>query len=321
VPTRRGVLAPIALVAALALGGSAGTYVVRPGDTLSSIAAHFGVSVKALADANHITNSDRVYAGRSLKVPGGVVVAEAAAPARHAVAEQEVDRLVDAATASDDHHRGVRLALDLLEPGGAEQCDDLVGFAESEHAWSAGQPAERGQLDVSAHHIADQRQPLVGLETLPTDERGTTAGPQRASDVGEGLHRVVEEHKPELADEEVERAGREGVRLCVRDHELHVVNRSCPRPATGQLHQRLRQVDADDSLGLCRDRERRRARSAANVEHDPLRVTPRSFQQPLGERFQLALVTVGVVDEVQGLRAVPRLRLSFVRWHEAPCRR
>ncbi|MEN3272092.1 MAG: hypothetical protein V7636_853 [Actinomycetota bacterium] len=84
-PTRRGVLAPIALVAALALGGSAGTYVVRPGDTLSSIAAKFGVSVKSLAEANHITNSDKVYAGRSLTVPGGVVKAEAAAPAVPAV--------------------------------------------------------------------------------------------------------------------------------------------------------------------------------------------------------------------------------------------
>jgi soluble lytic murein transglycosylase-like protein len=85
VPTRRGVLAPIALVAALALGGSAGTYVVRPGDTLSSIAAKLGVSTKALADANHISDPNRVYAGRSLTVPGGTVSAAAAAPAVPAV--------------------------------------------------------------------------------------------------------------------------------------------------------------------------------------------------------------------------------------------
>jgi soluble lytic murein transglycosylase-like protein len=84
VPTR-GVLAPIALVATLALGGSAGTYVVRPGDTLSSIAARFGVSTKVLAYTNHISDPNRVYAGRSLTVPGGKVSAAAAAPAVPAV--------------------------------------------------------------------------------------------------------------------------------------------------------------------------------------------------------------------------------------------
>ena len=84
-PTRRGVLAPIALVAALAFGGSAGTYVVRPGDTLSSIASRFGVSVRTLAATNHITNSNRVYAGRKLTVPDTKVTAAAAAPAVPAV--------------------------------------------------------------------------------------------------------------------------------------------------------------------------------------------------------------------------------------------
>jgi soluble lytic murein transglycosylase-like protein len=69
-PVLRRVVAPVVVVATLALGGSAGTYVVHPGDTLSAIAGRLGVSVGALADANGITDPNRVYVGQSLKVPG-----------------------------------------------------------------------------------------------------------------------------------------------------------------------------------------------------------------------------------------------------------
>ena len=62
-------------LAALAGGGTA-AYTLRPGDTLSGIAARLGVSLRALADANGITDPDRVLAGRSLRVP-----AAAGAPA------------------------------------------------------------------------------------------------------------------------------------------------------------------------------------------------------------------------------------------------
>lgn len=90
--TRRFV-APLALVAALALGSTAGTYVVRPGDTLSAIAGRLGVSVGDLAKANGITDPNRVYAGDSLTVPGGAPApaAPSTAPAArtHTVAAGE----------------------------------------------------------------------------------------------------------------------------------------------------------------------------------------------------------------------------------------
>lgn len=53
---------------ASAAGG--GTYVVRSGDTLGSIAARLGVSVSTLAAANGIANPNRIYPGMVLKVPG-----------------------------------------------------------------------------------------------------------------------------------------------------------------------------------------------------------------------------------------------------------
>jgi LysM repeat protein len=44
-------------------------YVVRYGDTLSSIAWRYGTSVWAIAQANHIANVNLVYAGQWLYIP------------------------------------------------------------------------------------------------------------------------------------------------------------------------------------------------------------------------------------------------------------
>jgi LysM repeat protein len=50
-------------------GGS--RYTIRSGDTLSSIAARFGVSTQALLDANGLSWSSVIYAGRELVIPSG----------------------------------------------------------------------------------------------------------------------------------------------------------------------------------------------------------------------------------------------------------
>lgn len=46
-------------------------YTIRPGDTLSALAARFKTSVTALAKANNIKNVDLIFSGASLKVGGG----------------------------------------------------------------------------------------------------------------------------------------------------------------------------------------------------------------------------------------------------------
>jgi LysM repeat protein len=58
-------------ITALAFSGLA-NYTVQQGDTLSSIARRFGVSVTALAQANTITDPDLLIAGKRLKIPGEV---------------------------------------------------------------------------------------------------------------------------------------------------------------------------------------------------------------------------------------------------------
>jgi LysM repeat protein len=54
---------------------SNGTYVVRPGDTLNSIAARFGVSPSALARANGISNPNKIYVGQRLVISGSAAPA------------------------------------------------------------------------------------------------------------------------------------------------------------------------------------------------------------------------------------------------------
>jgi len=46
-------------------------HVVQPGETLSWIAWHYGVSQWAIAQANYIRNPDLIYAGQVLYIPYG----------------------------------------------------------------------------------------------------------------------------------------------------------------------------------------------------------------------------------------------------------
>ncbi|WP_141981005.1 GH25 family lysozyme [Saccharothrix saharensis] len=46
-------------------------YVIQPGDTLSGIAARTGTTVAELASRNGIADPDRIYAGKTILIPGG----------------------------------------------------------------------------------------------------------------------------------------------------------------------------------------------------------------------------------------------------------
>ena len=50
-------------------------YTVRPGDTLAGIAARYGVSVAAIAQANNLTNWNFVWYGQRLRIPGAAMPA------------------------------------------------------------------------------------------------------------------------------------------------------------------------------------------------------------------------------------------------------
>ncbi|MGH2819365.1 MAG: LysM peptidoglycan-binding domain-containing protein, partial [Actinomycetota bacterium] len=68
---------------------TAGSHVVSRGETLSSIAVRYGVSVKRLAAANGIGDPNRIVAGANLKIPGGSTASAAPASATHVVSRGE----------------------------------------------------------------------------------------------------------------------------------------------------------------------------------------------------------------------------------------
>lgn len=57
------------------LPANAGAYTVRAGDTLSQIAANYGVNPASLAAANGISNPSLIYVGQYLTIPNGNVPA------------------------------------------------------------------------------------------------------------------------------------------------------------------------------------------------------------------------------------------------------
>ena len=52
-------------------GGQSGYHVVAAGETLTLIAIRYGTTVDALAAANGLSDTDMIYVGQKLKVPGG----------------------------------------------------------------------------------------------------------------------------------------------------------------------------------------------------------------------------------------------------------
>lgn len=58
-----------------------GTYKIRRGDTLSAIAARYGVTLADLQAGNCITNPNRITSGQALRVPGGTAEPGSTQPA------------------------------------------------------------------------------------------------------------------------------------------------------------------------------------------------------------------------------------------------
>ncbi len=71
-----------------------GIYVVRAGDTLSSLSRKFGVSVNALANANDLPPNGFLYTGSQLKIPGATT-SQNTAPAK---SNQPTNRPTDVTT-------------------------------------------------------------------------------------------------------------------------------------------------------------------------------------------------------------------------------
>jgi LysM repeat protein len=75
----RAMLVVLVLCALLSLPGSvlaqSGAYVVQKGDTLNSIAARFGTTVRAIMETNGLANANTIWTGQRLTIPGHSVPA------------------------------------------------------------------------------------------------------------------------------------------------------------------------------------------------------------------------------------------------------
>ena len=75
-----------------------GSYVIQSGDSVTRIATKFGVSVQSVLDANGLTRSSIIYAGRTLTIPGVVTPATTVAASPGSVTLLADDQLANAAT-------------------------------------------------------------------------------------------------------------------------------------------------------------------------------------------------------------------------------
>ncbi len=74
------VLAAPAPTAAAQAVGPAWVHVVQRGESLTTIARHYGVTVAAIVAANGISNPSRIFGGQQLTIPGSAPAAAPAAP-------------------------------------------------------------------------------------------------------------------------------------------------------------------------------------------------------------------------------------------------
>ncbi|MFN0095249.1 MAG: LysM peptidoglycan-binding domain-containing protein [Dehalococcoidia bacterium] len=83
---RRRIIAGLSAAAlALAFLVPAFAHVVEPGETLSGIADEYGVPLAELASVNGLTNTDQIYVGQSLRIPGASNVGAATVAKQYVV--------------------------------------------------------------------------------------------------------------------------------------------------------------------------------------------------------------------------------------------
>jgi murein DD-endopeptidase MepM/ murein hydrolase activator NlpD len=117
---------------ALAAGSS--THIVAPGETLHSIARHYGKPVLVLAKANNIAPDTMVRVGARITIPGGASAAAAAAPAPPAAPAPRNEAPIGQ-TASVEPSHSARLVTPAA-PVAPEPAD--VGGAKGGEATSTG---------------------------------------------------------------------------------------------------------------------------------------------------------------------------------------
>jgi hypothetical protein len=88
------------------------------------------------------------------------------------------------------------------KPAPGQQRPDPIGIGERECAGSA-RARRRGRVAVCGDRFRRHDAVIVAREFLPADKGDSAAGPQRSTEIGERLDRVIEEHDAELTDHDI----------------------------------------------------------------------------------------------------------------------
>ncbi|HSJ34230.1 MAG TPA: LysM peptidoglycan-binding domain-containing M23 family metallopeptidase [Acidimicrobiia bacterium] len=138
------------LVALMVVAGSM-AYEVRPGDTLTAIAANHGVTVKAILEANDIVNPDLIRAGQSIVIPGK----DGEPPKVHVVAAGET--LAEIAARYGSNAAAVAATNELSNP-------NLIRIGQKlKIPGASGSTSAGGGGDSATFHVVRAGETLAGI--------------------------------------------------------------------------------------------------------------------------------------------------------------
>ena len=176
---RRIIVSALALTTLLPLPSWGASVTVRPGDTLSEIAARYQVSLRALMRLNGLANADNLFIGQTLKLPGSASGTVTAGASRHTVRSGE--------TLSTIAVRYRVRQQDLIALNGLSNADNLYigqtlklpgGASGAIRAGATRHKVRSGEtLSIIAARYRVRQQDLVALNGLANAnyvERGQT---------------------------------------------------------------------------------------------------------------------------------------------------
>lgn len=178
--------------------GPAGTHTVRKGETVSSIARRYGITVSALAEANRLVDPGRIHPGQTLEVPGQRVPVEvepvetlvsADTPASMTEstspeigqAHRDVEAEAELPAGLLDASAGTRLGADPGTDASAELDAALDEDLRTEFEVAlveSGLPLGRGE---STAHLVDRARAELALAEEPAIALASTSGSKNAS--------------------------------------------------------------------------------------------------------------------------------------------
>ncbi|MEW6727289.1 cell wall hydrolase [Desulforudis sp. 1088] len=141
-------------------------YIVKPGETLSEIACSFGLSYRAIAAANGLTNPHRIKIGQELIIPGMAMVAASKAGVKPVpgVSRNDVDllaRLIGVESGGQPYEAQVAVGAVVMNRIESKRFPDNLRAVVSQ----PGQfpPVSRGLV---SRHVASSTSRKAALEAL-----------------------------------------------------------------------------------------------------------------------------------------------------------